>query len=110
MSALEQEIRERLCSNGAALVGFADLSAVDEGTRQGFPRAVSFCMALTPSIVAGITEGDQVEVELSTGAIRNLTTGKTFQARPLPQFVIKIAEAGGIVNFLKEHDIQELMA
>jgi hypothetical protein len=24
--------------------------------------------------------------------------------------VLKIAEAGGIVNFLKEHDIQELMS
>ena len=61
MSALEQEIRERLCRSGAALVGFADLSSVDEATRQGFPRAVSFCMALTPSIVAEITEGPTEE-------------------------------------------------
>lgn len=62
-----------------------------------------------PEAVAGIREGDEVEVDLSTGQIRNLTTGATFQARPLPDFVLKIAAAGGIVNFLKEHDIQELM-
>lgn len=62
-----------------------------------------------PEAVKGIREGDEVAVELSSGQIRNLSTGVVFQARPLPNFVLKIAEAGGIVNFLKEHDIQELM-
>jgi 3-isopropylmalate/(R)-2-methylmalate dehydratase small subunit len=49
-------------------------------------------------------------VDLATGQIRNLTNGHAYQAQPLPDFVLKIAEAGGIVNFLKEHDIQELMS
>ena len=59
---------------------------------------------------AGIQEGDEVDVNLATGEIFNRSTGRQFQARPLPGFVLKIAEAGGIVNYLKEHDIQELMA
>jgi len=59
---------------------------------------------------AGIQEGDEVDVNLATGEIFNRTTGCQFQARPLPDFVLKIAGAGGIVNYLKEHDIQELMA
>jgi 3-isopropylmalate/(R)-2-methylmalate dehydratase small subunit len=63
-----------------------------------------------PEAVAGIREGDDLEVNLSTGEISNRTSGKTYQARPLPDFVLKIAEAGGIVNFLKEHDIQDLLA
>jgi 3-isopropylmalate/(R)-2-methylmalate dehydratase small subunit len=63
-----------------------------------------------PEAVTGITEGDDVDVNLATGEIRNLTSGQSFQARPLPDFVLKIAAAGGIVNFLKEHDIEELMA
>jgi len=62
-----------------------------------------------PEAVAGIREGDHIEVNLSTGEISNRTSGKTYQARPLPAFVLKIAEAGGIVNFLKEHDIQDLL-
>jgi 3-isopropylmalate/(R)-2-methylmalate dehydratase small subunit len=62
-----------------------------------------------PEAVADITEGDEIEVDLSTGAILNRTNGHGYQARPLPDFVLKIAEAGGIVNFLKEHDIQELL-
>jgi 3-isopropylmalate/(R)-2-methylmalate dehydratase small subunit len=57
-----------------------------------------------------IIEGDDVEVNLSTGEILNRTRGHQYQARPLPDFVLKIAAAGGIVNFLKNHDIQELLA
>ncbi len=63
-----------------------------------------------PEAVAGIREGDEVEVDLSRGLIYNRSTGATFQARPLPDFVLKIAEAGGIIQFLKHHDIQELMS
>lgn len=58
---------------------------------------------------ADITEGDEIEVDLATGQIHNLTKGHVYYARPLPTFVMKIAEAGGIVNFLKNHDVQELM-
>jgi 3-isopropylmalate/(R)-2-methylmalate dehydratase small subunit len=62
-----------------------------------------------PEAAAEIEEGDQVEVDLSTGRITNLNNGNHYQARPLPDFVLKIAAAGGIVTFLREHDIQELL-
>ena len=63
-----------------------------------------------PEAAADITEGDDIEVNLSTGQIFNHTNGHDYQARPLPAFVLKIAEAGGIVNFLKAHDILELLS
>jgi 3-isopropylmalate/(R)-2-methylmalate dehydratase small subunit len=63
-----------------------------------------------PEAAADITEGDEIEVDLSTGEIFNLTNGNRYQAHPLPEFVLRIAEAGGIVNFLKTHDIEELLA
>ncbi len=63
-----------------------------------------------PEAVAGITEGDDVEVNLASGEILNRTNGQTYQAQALPDFVLKIADAGGIVNYLKQHDIQDLLA
>jgi len=63
-----------------------------------------------PAAAADIAEGDEIEVDLVTGQIDNLTNGHVYQARPLPAFVMKIAEAGGIVNFLKNHDVEELLA
>jgi 3-isopropylmalate/(R)-2-methylmalate dehydratase small subunit len=63
-----------------------------------------------PEAAAEINEGDEIEVDLSTGEIANLTNGHRYQAHPLPEFVLRIAKAGGIVNFLKTHDIEELLA
>lgn len=63
-----------------------------------------------PEAVADISEDDEIEVNLSTGEIFNRTSGHPYQAHPLPDFVLRIAEAGGIVNFLKSHDIEELLA
>lgn len=56
-----------------------------------------------------IDEGDEVQVDLASGRINNLTKDHSYQARPLPDFVIKIAESGGIVNYLKQHEIDELV-
>jgi 3-isopropylmalate dehydratase small subunit len=63
-----------------------------------------------PAAAAGIVDGDEVEVDLATGRIFNRTQNTEYQAAPLPTFVLKIAEVGGIVNFLREHDIEELSA
>ena len=63
-----------------------------------------------PEAALDITQGDEIEVNLSTGEIFNRTNGHQYQARPLPNFVLRIAMAGGIVNFLKMHDIEELVA
>ena len=63
-----------------------------------------------PEAAAGIEDGNDIEVDLAAGIIQDLTTGNTYQANPLPAFVLKIAEAGGIVLFLKQHDIQDLLA
>lgn len=63
-----------------------------------------------PAAVAGIEDGDEVDVDLTQGKIYNRTRGTEFQAAPLPTFVLKISDAGGIVNFLKTHDVEELTA
>lgn len=62
-----------------------------------------------PEAVTDIAEGDDIDVNLSSGEIFNRTKDHRYQARALPDFVLKIAGAGGIVNFLKEHAIEELL-
>ena len=62
-----------------------------------------------PQAAAEIREGDEVQVDLSSGTITDVSTGHSYQAQPLPEFVLKIADAGGIVAFLQEHNIDELM-
>ncbi len=54
-----------------------------------------------PEAVAGIEPGDDLEVDFATGAIRNLTRGVEYQARPLPEFVLEIVAAGGLIPYVR---------
>lgn len=53
--------------------------------------------------VERIHAGDKLSVDLSFGKIRDLTTGETFQAPPLPGFIQDIAKAGGLIQYVKEY-------
>lgn len=56
----------------------------------------------SPEAVAGISDGDIVSVDLKSGKIVNETTGKEFQAKPFPEFMQKLIEAGGLINYAKD--------
>lgn len=47
-----------------------------------------------------ISEGDQIEIDLSSGTITNLTKKKTYKAQPFPEFMQKIISAGGLMNYV----------
>ena len=51
--------------------------------------------------VDGSETGDELAVELETGTIRNLTKGNEFKAKPYPQFVLELMQAGGLVEYTK---------
>lgn len=53
--------------------------------------------------VERIHAGDKLSVDLSSGKIRDITTGETFQAPPLPGFIQDIAKAGGLIQYVKEY-------
>jgi len=46
--------------------------------------------------------GDELEVELATGEIANLTKGKKFYATPYPEFMLQITAKGGLIEYTNE--------
>jgi 3-isopropylmalate/(R)-2-methylmalate dehydratase small subunit len=46
--------------------------------------------------------GDNLEVDLSTGRIKNSTKGMEFEAKPYPDFMAKLIAAGGLVEYTKK--------
>ncbi len=49
-----------------------------------------------------IEAGNEVEVDFSTGVIKNVTKGHTYQAQAFPEFIQEIMKADGLVNQTKE--------
>ncbi|MFA5114290.1 MAG: 3-isopropylmalate dehydratase small subunit [Candidatus Margulisiibacteriota bacterium] len=48
-----------------------------------------------------IREGDEIEVNIVAGEIRDLTTGKSYKAQPFPPFMQQIIDHGGLIHYLR---------
>jgi 3-isopropylmalate/(R)-2-methylmalate dehydratase small subunit len=48
--------------------------------------------------VAGTRSGEELEVDLASGEVRNLSSGQTYRAKPYPEFMLQIMEAGGLIE------------
>jgi len=61
MAGSLEEIRKILLESGAALVGFADMTAIPPEDRRGMGGALSIAAAFNPAIVSRITKGPTKE-------------------------------------------------
>ncbi|MBI2908586.1 MAG: 3-isopropylmalate dehydratase small subunit [Chloroflexi bacterium] len=69
-----------------------------------YRNAINIGLPILESVEAvdSTDAGDVLEVELSTGEIRNVTRGKTFRAKPYPDFMLELMEAGGLIEYTKK--------
>ncbi len=55
-----------------------------------------------PDAAKDIDEGDEVEVDMATGTIRDLTTGRSYSVPPWPEELQAIIAAGGLMNYVTQ--------
>lgn len=55
-----------------------------------------------PDAVDSINEGDEIEVDIDTGKIVNLTKNKTFNSQPIPPFMQELINTGGLMEWVKK--------
>ena len=53
-----------------------------------------------------IKEGDLLEIDLTGGIIKNLSTGQTYKTEPFPQFLEEIVKQGGLMKYIKRRCIK----
>ena len=53
-----------------------------------------------PEAAKGIQAGDEVEVDFDTGVITNKTKGEIYHGQSFPEFMQKIIDAEGLVNYI----------
>lgn len=57
---------------------------------------------IAPDAVERISEGDRIEASLGRGMITNLIRGETYEFPPLPDFIMGILDAGGLLQYAKK--------
>ena len=55
-----------------------------------------------PEGVERIQTGDELEIDLDSGVIENRTRKETYRAQPIPPFMQKLIEAGGLMEYVRE--------
>lgn len=48
-----------------------------------------------------INDGDSLEIDLSSGLIKNLTASESYKTEAFPEFLQEIVERGGLINSIK---------
>ena len=48
-----------------------------------------------------IEEGDEIELNFERGVIMNRTRGEEYRFKPLPEFMQKLLDSGGLITYIK---------
>jgi len=80
----------------------AKVAAVIAGTfaRIFYRNAINcgFLVVELPGIMDKIDDGDELEIDAKRGKLTNVTKNEIYDFTPLPEFALKIIEAGGLLN------------
>jgi 3-isopropylmalate/(R)-2-methylmalate dehydratase small subunit len=55
-----------------------------------------------PGILEAVKTGDELEVDVSEGVIRNITHNTDQKFNPLPEFMVEVLNAGGLASYLNK--------
>jgi len=68
-----------------------------------FRNAVNIGLPVVVADTRGIETGDTLELDLAQGRLRNATRGTEVAFPPLPPFMRKLLEEGGLLEHIKRH-------
>ena len=50
-----------------------------------------------------VSEGDEVDIDMDKGILKDLNTSEEFEVKVLPEFMLEILNKGGLIPYLKEN-------
>ena len=68
-----------------------------------FRNAINVGLPVLICDTESINDGDELEVELETGKINNLTNGAELSFSPMPEIMLRILNEGGLIPYIKKH-------
>jgi 3-isopropylmalate/(R)-2-methylmalate dehydratase small subunit len=64
--------------------------------------AIAFPNLACPGVHAACEDGEDLELDIRNGVVRNLTRNRTLQARPYTEDMLAIVEQGGLLEVLRQ--------
>ncbi len=68
-----------------------------------FRNSINVGLPVLEIDTSGIDQGDELEVDLGVGTVRNVTKDETLTFAPLPPVMVKILGDGGLVEHFKKY-------
>ncbi len=68
-----------------------------------FRNSFNIGLLLIETDTSKIDEGDQLEIDLNQGLVKNITKGINLKIKPLPAFMQGLLAEGGIVKYFKKY-------
>lgn len=87
------------------IIKLAGVSAVlaQSFARIFFRNSINVGLPVLEIDTDGIAQGDELEVDLQAGEVRNITRGTILNFQPLPPVMVKILNDGGLVEHFKKY-------
>ena len=91
--------------HAAIVIKLANVSAViaKSFARIFFRNAINNGLPVIIADTDKIDDGDELEVDLEKGTIKDLSKNIEIKIKPLPKTMIEILKAGGIVEYIKKY-------
>ena len=76
----------------------------EEFSRIFYRNSFNICLPVIecPGVVTSVELGDELEIDLTSGYVKNMTKGNTIEGFPIPDFLLEMMQAGGLVPFLRQ--------
>jgi len=60
----------------------------------------------SPAAAEAIETEDELEIDLAAGTITNRSSGQTYRAQPIPEFMRALLQAGGLIAYIQQKMMQ----
>ena len=68
-----------------------------------YRNAINIGLLLIECDTDGINAGDELDVDIKAGVVKNLTQGTEIKITPLPDVMIKLLDDGGLIEHIKKN-------
>ena len=68
-----------------------------------FRNAINLGLPILICDTDGINDGDELEIDLAMGTVKDVTNGNQFTFGRIPKVMLRILDEGGLISYIQKH-------